>query len=159
VDYPRVSLASEFRIGSSPEFCVFGAISLIIARSQSLVHILLAFAAIAVAVETASGKLAGGYRRDQRDRICPRYLLWRCPRGNWPGTVQHRRSAAVCLCRDLPVHGCEPSPPRRTLSRIHLQSDSAGQEGSGLHMGHPHKMLVQWPYCYSYLAKKKGRRG
>jgi hypothetical protein len=106
-DYTRVSLAPAFRIGPSPEFRVLGALFLIVPGPQSLVYILLASAAIAVEVEATSAKLAGCHCRDQRYGLCPRCLLWRFPGHNWPGSVQHRGTTSVCLCRDPAVHGRE----------------------------------------------------
>ena len=106
-DYPRVSLAPEFRIGSSREFRVPGALSLIVPGPQSLVHILLASAAIAVAIEATSANLASCHCRNQRCSLCSRCLLWRFPRHYWPGSVQHRGTASVRLCRGPAVHGGE----------------------------------------------------
>ena len=103
-DYPRLSLAPALRTGPSSAFCLCDPLPLIVPGPQSLVHILLAPASRALEVAAASTQLARCHGCHERHGLCPRCLLWRCSRNNWPGFVQHRGTASVRLGRAPALH-------------------------------------------------------
>ena len=99
-----LSLTPALRTGPSPAFCLCDPLPLIVPGPQSLVHILLAPASGSREVEATSTQLARCHCGQQPHGLCPRCLLWRGSRNNWPGFVQHRGTASVRLGRAPALH-------------------------------------------------------